>query len=242
MSNIKLNIENLTSLWQKASEPFNAYFKEPQFDYSFIKHSDWPNRLWFDQEITEEIVSSAKEKIVSISKKMIIPYWDIYNNDSCEILKRKGFHVKFEQIGMSLKREQLFESLNNVHLKKVTTEQEAKLWSILFFNSFGYNLHSGISNSLQKNTDFYIAYHLHEAIGTGILYTTNGISGVHAVGIIPEHRRKGYAAEIMKMLINQSIKMKSKLITLQSSNMGKGLYLKLGFEEQFVMKNYALSQ
>ncbi|WP_298418309.1 GNAT family N-acetyltransferase [uncultured Kordia sp.] len=240
MNNIKANIENLTSLWQTASEPFNSYFKEPYFNYSFIKHSDWPNRLWFDQEVTNETVLLAKEKMASISKNLIIPYWDIYNDDSFKIIEKNGFSLKFEQIGMFLKRNQLYEELNNIHLKKVTTEKDAKLWSILFSKSFGYHLHPSILNSLPKNADFYIAYHLHEAIGTGILYTTNRISGIHAVGIIPEHRRKGYAEQIMKILINQSINMNSELITLQSSNMGKGLYLKLGFEEQFIMKNYAL--
>ena len=51
---IQANIENLTSLWQTASEPINSYFKETKFDYSLIEYSEWPNRLWFHEEINKK--------------------------------------------------------------------------------------------------------------------------------------------------------------------------------------------
>tara|TARA_B100000809_G_scaffold178239_1_gene175818 strand:- start:4460 stop:5194 length:735 start_codon:yes stop_codon:yes gene_type:complete len=242
MNNIKLNIENLTSLWQTVSEPFNSYFSETNFDYSLIENSEWPNRLWFNKEINKDTIALAKEKIISTSTNLTIPYWDIYNSNSFELLEQDGFNLKFEQIGMSLKAPHIFTELKDLSLKKVSTEEEAKLWSILFSKSFGYFTNPALLTKSQKNTNYYIAYNQNEAVGTGILHTTNNISGIHSVGIIPEQRRKGFAEQIMKLLINQSIKINSDSITLQSSNMGKGLYLKLGFEEQFMIKNYALQQ
>ncbi|WP_343328972.1 GNAT family N-acetyltransferase [Polaribacter staleyi] len=124
----------------------------------------------------------------------------------------------------------------------MSTEKEANLWTKLFYKSFGYYINPVLLIKPQKNTDYYIAYHKNEAVGTGVLHTTNNVTGIHSVGIIPEQRRKGYAEQIMKLLINKSIHMNSDYITLQSSDMGKGLYLKLGFEEQFSIKNYTLQQ
>ena len=125
-------------------------------------------------------------------------------------------------------------------LVKVTTKKDVVIWSNLFEKSFGYFINPVLLNKTHKHISYFIAYHQHQMVGTGILHNTNNISGIHSVGIIPKQRRKGYAEQIMKLLINQSIKINSDCITLQSSDMGKGLYLKLGFEEQFIIKNYAL--
>ncbi len=66
--------------------------------------------------------------------------------------------------------------------------------------------------------------------------------GVHSVGIPPEMRRKGYAKQIMKLLINSAVDNACDYMTLQASDMGKNLYLNLGFKEQFTIKNYKLQQ
>jgi ribosomal protein S18 acetylase RimI-like enzyme len=242
MNNIKSNIKNLTSLWQSVSEPFDSYFNEREFNYSLIKNSEWPNRLWFDQDVNEEKVLQAKNCLSKSSTNLIIPYWDMYNNGSFKILEQNGFKLQFEQIGMSLKREHLYTELNSLSFKKVSAVKDATLWSLLFSKSFGYFINPKLLSTYQEDTIYYIAYHKNEAVGTAILHTENNVIGVHSVGIIPEQRRKGYAAQIMKLLINESIKMESDIITLQSSDMGKGLYLKLGFKEDFVIKNYALQQ
>jgi ribosomal protein S18 acetylase RimI-like enzyme len=242
MKNILANIENLTSLWQTICKPFNSNFKEECFNYSLIKNSEWPNKLWFTKDIDLNAILLAKEKLISLSTDLTVPYWDIYNSNSFKILEKNGFNLKFEQVGMSLKRDSLFTELDTISLKKVSFENETLLWSELFSKSFGYFIDPILLTKPQKNTTFYIAYHKNEAIGTGVLHTTNNVTGIHSVGVTPEQRRKGYAEQIMKLLINESIKTNSNYITLQSSNMGKRLYLKLGFEEQFTIKNYSLQR
>ncbi|WFO16194.1 GNAT family N-acetyltransferase [Cellulophaga baltica 4] len=242
MSNIKSNIENLTSLWRTASEPFDSYFSETDFNYSLIENSEWPNRLWFHNDINEAKISLAKEKISSTPTILTVPYWNIYNSNSFQLLEENGFTLKFEQIGMSLKPNHSFTELSGLNLKKVSTKKETELWSVLFSKSFGYFISPILLNKCQENTNYYIVYYNNEAIGTAILHITNKTVGIHSVGIIPKQRRKGYAEQVMKLLINQSIEINSDYITLQSSKMGKDLYLKLGFEEQFTIKNYALQQ
>ncbi len=241
MKNITSNIENLTSLWESVSKPFDSFFKAEEFDYSLIKNSDWPNRLWFNTDINTGMVQKARKVLQSSSSKLIIPYWDIYDSISFRILENNGFQLKFEQMGMVLNRSRCYDTLEGVSLKKVASKKEAELWSRLFRKSFGYDINPILINVSQNNTHYYIAYNENEAVGTGIIHFTNKVSGIHSVGIIPNHRRKGYAEQIMKALINESIEKESLRITLQSSEMGKGLYLKLGFKEQFKIKNYELT-
>jgi len=61
-------------------------------------------------------------------------------------------------------------------------------------------------------------------------------------GIIPEQRRKGFAEQMMVNILSQSAEQGFKYSTLQASELGKGLYLKLGFKEQFIIKSYSLNK
>ena len=44
----------------------------------------------------------------------------------------------------------------------------------------------------------------------------------------------------MQTIMNQAKRNGYKHLTLQASDMGKGLYLKLGFQEDFIIRNYQL--
>ena len=182
----------------------------------------------------------AKEKMQSGEAKLSVPYWDIYGSKSYTLLEKHGFSLKFEQIGMGLKLENKFNNSGTLKLKRVETKQEARLWSETFENSFGYLIHPSLFDSMPLATNCFVAYQQDDPVGTGILHTTGLVTGIHSVGIVPEHRRKGYADEIMKQLLNKAIAGGSEYATLQASSMGKGLYLKLGFESQFAIRNYAL--
>lgn len=46
-----------------------------------------------------------------------------------------------------------------------------------------------------------------------------------------EYRRKGYATAVMKMLIEEAKRQNLSYIELSASEMGKGVYKKLGFQE-----------
>lgn len=240
MKIIQSNINNLTSLWQQVSEPFKSYYKENHFDYSLIENSEWPNRLWFNQDIDQNVIKLVKDILPTFSTNIIVPYWNIYNSQSFKILEENGFKLKFEQIGMSLKLNQIFNKLEHFKLVKVTTNRNAEIWSNLFKKSFGYYINPILINKTHKQMDYFITYHQNKMVGTGISNKTGNISGIHSVGIIPTQRRKGYAEQIMKLLINQSINTDSDYVTLQASNMGIGLYHKLGFKDGFKIKNYTL--
>ncbi len=239
---IDANIENLTSLWKTVGIPFDAYLKTPLYEYCEIKNSEWPNRFWLNQNVNQNTLTALKEKLASTTTDITIPIWNIYNKNDDALFEENGFKVKFEQIGMSLKLEKALETNSSLKIKRVNNLVEVKLWAALFLKSFGYTIADKTILKTITEVDYYIAYDNDIAVGTAMLYKTDTIAGVHSVGIPPEMRRKGYAKQIMELLINMAVENQYQYITLQASSMGRGLYLQLGFKEQFLIKNYCLAQ
>jgi ribosomal protein S18 acetylase RimI-like enzyme len=242
MNTINSNIDNLTSLWKIAGASNESFFSKEKYNYCYVENSDWPNRLWFNQSIDNKLITSVKERISSIVTPLTVAYWDTYKNNSFVDLESYGFTKLFEQVGMSLKLDKPISIVNNLDIQLVSNKTEANTWAKLFEKSFGYKiLQDTIIKTISK-MDYYIAYSENRPVGTAISFKTNNIMGIHSVGIPPEMRRKGYAKQIMKLLINDAIIKGCEYITLQASEMGKNLYLNLGFKEQFIIKNYRLKK
>jgi len=239
---IQANINNLTSLWKTAATPFDAYFKDSLFHYCDVNDSDWPNRLWFDQDLTADSLETGLKSIQDRPTKLHLPYWDIYSSRSYELIEAKEYPLKSEQAGMSLQLQGPFALKNSLHFSDVATEADAVTWVTLFQQAFNYKINHRILMSTWNKVHYFLAHHENQTVGTGILYLTGNIAGIHAVGVIPDMRRKGFADEIMKFILNRSIELKAAYATLQASKMGKDLYLKLGFKDEFLIKNYLLRQ
>lgn len=234
------NIENLTALWTTVGKHLNGFQQLKEFQYSEIKNTEWPNRLWFHKEVNQQNVDKIKEKLATISSEITIPVWDIYSKNNAQLFEANDFNLKFEQVGMSLKLETLYELKNNFKLVLVSNEKEAKVWADLFQKSFGYVIGSNTVEKTLKHINYYIAFDGKKPVGTALTYVTNTVIGVHSVGIPPKNRRLGYAEQIMKALLNLGNRNKNEYMVLQASEMGKGLYLKLGFQPDFLIKNYIL--
>lgn len=234
----RANIENLTALWRTASLPFNGYFEKNGFNYCAVAASEWPNRLWFTRDIDRELITAAQQATAHVSTGLVLPYWDIYNSGSSEILDTMGFERRSEQIGMSLKLGSAFPEKSHLTYELVNNHSAAKLWTAIFSSAFGYLVNDDILLHTGNEIKYYLAFHQGQPVGTAILYITDNIAGIHSVGIIPEMRRQGLAGDIMHFILNKAIQAGAEYATLQASAMGKGLYFQLGFTEEFRIKNY----
>ncbi len=172
---------------------------------------------------------------------MGVPYWDIYSNGSYELLEANGFTKTSEQVGMYLTLTGPYEKAGTLTIKKVVDMETALLWEELFKQAFNYRISHKLLLPPYENIDYFIAWHQGNPAGTVVLHDTGSIIGIHSMGIIPSMRRKGLAAQLMNNVLNLAYKNGYEYATLQASEAARGLYLKLGFEEQFVMKNYILS-
>jgi len=237
---IQENINNLISLWLIAGLAMDSYSENEHFNYAIVENSEWPNRLWFDHDVNNSSLQSAKEFIDNNTTKLTLPYWDIYKSSSERLFKSLGFNIKFKQVGMSMKLKNKFEFKKRLTIELVTDKNEAELWESIYPNAFGYKISKEIILLTQEKIKFYLAKLNDEPVGTAILYNTGNVAGIHGVGVVPSARRKGFAEEIMKHVINDSINSGMKYSTLQASDMGKGIYLRLGYTDDFVIKNYVL--
>lgn len=133
---INQNIQNLTSLRQEASLFSNSFIRSSLFNYAAIEDMNWPNRLWFNKDFDQETILLVKNKIFSNFPNLIIPYWDIYDSNSNQLLEQNGFIKLFEQIGMSLKLRDSFEVQTGLKIIIVSTKDEAITWCKLFKSAF----------------------------------------------------------------------------------------------------------
>lgn len=233
------NIDNLTGLWKTVGTPFESYHKNKNLEYCQIENSGWPNKLWFRADISESDAENAIE-IMQRNSGLILPYFDIYQSNSNEILESKGLKVKTEQVAMALQLQQKFTYESNLDFKRVTNEDDAKIWAALYPDAFGYVISKEILIQNYNQVHFYLFSLDSQPIGTCMLFQTGNTIGIHGVGVIPEMRRKGFAEEIMKFALNLFIDLKAEYALLQASAMGKDIYTRLGFEDLFVIKNYIL--
>lgn len=234
---IHQNIENLTSLWKTVGNEFDGVKLCSNYQQSIIKSSQWPNRLWLTEQIKRQQIPELIANIKSIDTKITIPIW---NQDLFYLFNDNQFDFKFQQIGMSLNLNKQTPFDTKLQLEKVKSHDDARIWSTIFKESFGYIIHSdSIFKSISK-VDYYIAMDNKNPIGTAMTYKTDNNLGIHAIGIPPLNRRKGYAKQIMYSIINTAIKEEISYLVLQASDMGKGLYTNLGFKEDFLIYNYQL--
>ncbi|MBO0937337.1 GNAT family N-acetyltransferase [Fibrella sp. HMF5335] len=238
---IQENIANLTSLWQTVGQSVNAYLSTPEFDICMVNNAEWPNRLWFRGDHNEAQVKLALEQVKAASVKLIVPYWDIYNSGSQSLLERAGFKRISEQAGMGMDLHHPLKQTQPIRLETVRTKAMAVEWEALFSQAFGYRITADLLLPTYPTTAFFLVYLNNTPIGTCALHHTNGsIIGIHSVGIIPTMRAKGLARQTMITVLNQAMAEGFTYAVLQASAMGKGLYLTLGFSEQFVQVNYSL--
>ena len=70
-----------------------------------------------------------------------------------------------------------------------------------------------------------------EIIGTTLLYTKDGNAGIHEVGVLPEHRRRGIAAALVSHALHEAAASGAVISSLQASVLGEPMYKTLGYQE-----------
>ncbi|WP_175445479.1 GNAT family N-acetyltransferase [Ulvibacter litoralis] len=241
MNNYKRdNINNLISLWKLAGNSFQQYIQNEHFSYCIIPNSEWPNRIWFNKKMNNSILEKTVKIIKNSSAPLSLSNWSDFDNQYHHIFEKYGFIKKSEQIGMSLKLQSKFEEFHRLNFIRVTNPKQAKIWSDIFPQSFGYRISEEIINRTLNDTQYYLIYKEQQAIGTVIAHETDDLIGIHGMGIMPLFRKQGFAKEAMIHILNKALRENKKMATLQSSAMGNRIYKKLGFTEDFIINTFKL--
>jgi len=232
------NIKNLVTLWEKASSPFQGFFTEEAFNHCRIPNSDWPNRVWLKQQLNEQNLNEIRELISSSPATLSFSYWDDTESTTYKLIEQNGFEQKSTQIGMSLLLRQQFEQEHRLTFERVSQVGQAKTWTDLYPLSFKYQISPEILIRTHEEVAYYTIYLDKTPIGTAITFTTENAIGIHGLSIIPEMRKKGFAEEAMAYILNKAIDNQQAYAYLQASELGKNIYLNMGFTIDFTMKNY----
>lgn len=238
MNLINANTNNLISLWQQATTPFQSYFEEKELGYCFIENSQWPNRVWSKGALTEETLSQISQ-LIDKHQQLTFSYFDTTNGAELNWLKDKHFSEKSVQYGMALKLEQDYKKSDQVSLQRVQTRTAISNWCKAFKQAFNYEISEETIEQTFRAIPYFNIIYQQQVVGSVILYKTKQVTGFHSLGIIPEARGKGLAVEAMNSSLNLAQRWQSEYVTLQASPMAKRMYENFGFSTQFMMRNYS---
>jgi len=239
------NINNLRNLFKTMGSTSYTYEENKSFDIS----NSWPGRLWGAYDYTLDDTKVLINKALEESKPYTISLWDKKDESttlSTQSLKDNGFVVSFEQIAMALdlKDYVVEEDNNNLDFKYVNSSEDVNTWVQIASSSFSHQINGDVIQNIVKdeNVTLLLASMDGKAVGTALIFAHSNVAGIHLVGVPLANRGQGIAKSIMLETISFAQKQKIPFMTLQASNLGLGIYKRLGFKEQFVLTNYMKKQ
>ncbi|MEP1033058.1 GNAT family N-acetyltransferase [Ekhidna sp.] len=237
MDLIKANTNNLTALWKTGGQLAGQYIEESGYHLSIAESGEWPNKLWFTQQMDMQTLVDIQLKWNM--DQLSLPIWGKDIEQQALMLKASGFEEKLMQVAMSMHLEDVPHYVERVVIEKVTSTSMAETWSQLFQEAFGYKISANAVSGTMDFIEYFIGKHNGTPIGTAVLFMDNPtVAGIHSMGVIPSQRRKGYAEELLIHVLNIARMKGAAHATLQASDMGKGLYLKTGFQQDFIIKTF----
>ena len=237
MDLFKANTNNLTALWKAGGKLSGQYFEEPGYRLSISESGEWPNKLWFTKPMDMQAIMDIQ--LQWNMDKLSLPVWgdDIEKQEL--MLKASGFEEKLTQVAMSMNLANAPDHVEHLVIQKVTSKPMVRTWSQLFQDAFGYEISTDMVYKTMNSIEYFIGKHDGVSVGTAVLFMDqHGIAGIHSMGVIPTQRRKGYAEELLIHMMNIARMKGANYATLQASEMGKGLYIKTGFREDFIIKTF----
>lgn len=243
MDLMKANIDNLTHLWTTIGLRTNTFHSDENINYCIVDYSEWPNRIWSNNTANDLMM----KKTLAILKNSTLPVkvstWYNTISNEAELFAHYNFIKSSEQTGMSVELTSEYDADPAIELRKVSTQSEAGLWSELFQQSFGYSISQKVIVLSFADVNYFVCYCNNCPVGVCLLFHDNPqVIGIHAMGIIPEMRRRGFAEEILKRILTNSKTLGFEYAVLQASKTGKILYDKYGFTTQFKLNNYQLKK
>ncbi|MCB9876534.1 MAG: GNAT family N-acetyltransferase [Planctomycetes bacterium] len=225
------NLDNLTALWRALGAGSVPMASGARLSLS----RSWPHRLWYD--VDRDDTGEERLRLTAVAaaapRELTLPRWRRAPAAGPEPeFVAAGFELAFRQTVMGARLDQLRRDAIVVPaLDQADGAADVESWCDVAARSFGYTIDPAAVARLVGRDDasLLLARRDGVAVGTGLLFVTGDVAGLHMVGVPPEARRGGVAGAIMLRLCDEAARRGLSRVTLQASAMGEGLYQKLGF-------------
>lgn len=155
------------------------------------------------------------------------------------LLERSGWTLSNAWQGMARELEPPGERPvlpEGLDVRGAESEAEVAAWLRVFRRGFGASqrLERTLAEAWRGRSlpfTLYLARREGEAVGTALVFRTGGVAGVYCVCTLPEARRAGVATALMHHAMEEAARQGCRLAIVQSTEMGRSLYRRLGFSE-----------
>ncbi len=200
-------------------------------------------------------VDTTIQSIIAQAKSRNVPllWWvgpSAQPPDLAKHLEQHGFVCDDQSPGMAIDLARLKGNRlasEDLTVTRVSDMQSLKQWSDAMVIGFGmpdYTIEANyefVSHADWSNIFAYLGYWRGEPVATTLLILAAGVAGIYAVATIPEARRRGIGAAVVRAALLEARKRGYQTGVLQSSPMGFGVYQSLGFLEYCKFGQYVWS-
>ena len=202
-----------------------------------------------DESFIEETAGYFREKKVRVFTWWMEPH--VKSSEWEAILSEHSFGFSNDTPGMAVDLRELDESLSKVEgleISIVKDEDTLQTWADIFARGYGLPadwagliFDSWIKLGLEFPLRNYLGYLNNEPVSTSSIFFGGGVAGIYDVATLPEARGKGIGAALTLHPLFEARKAGYRIGALQSSEMGLGVYQRLGFRHLCQIENFYLS-
>ena len=162
---------------------------------------------------------------------------------------KHGFEAGGDSPGMAARLDAIVPELPTPgHLQIIPVEDADTLrtWGITILDGFELpDLYPGFVNlesslGCQPFYRRYLGILRGQPVATSALYLGKHVAGIYCVATVPAARKLGIGAAVTLRAMQEARSEGYHLAVLQASQMGRGVYLKLGFQEFSTLYGYSL--
>ncbi len=234
------NIDNLTQLWKA----MGVTTPPPEAPATLNISESWPHRCWLDLRARADELVHLANTVTALPQRGIVPVWP-WPDGGVEALQsalaHHGFTERSALTAMVLPLDGVdAEWPQDEATELITTSDGIHTWTELCSQAFGYAIDETVTQRLGgvADLDFFLARVDGVAAATALTYKTGDTIGIHQVGVPKEFRGQGVAKRLMDHVMAHCRASGCRQVTLQASKAGAGIYRKIGFEDQFTIRNY----
>lgn len=225
----------------------NEYSQGKHFDFIRCPQSLWPNKLLNfnvgDGE-WEDVLQEIERKYANgnIPGQMML---DAGQELPPDIISSGRFaQSTWTAMTHDLRTLPVASDIAELDIRLITTDNDLQVWLDIVEAELMKS--PGLSKDLfsallaHQNCYFFLGYYLGEPVATSLLFMDEDVAGIYLVATAESHRKLGIGRELTRICLEKASETGCKLVHLQATNAGRGVYQALGFIDEGPINVYRL--